>query len=440
MHLGRLDAARGFSRLVAIKQLHPWLAENPAHVKQLAREARLTARIAHPNVVQTLDVVEEENGISIVMEFVRGVSLSRLLAAARERGERLPTKVVVAVILDVLRGLHAAHEARDESGRPLAIVHRDVSPQNVLVDKEGTARVLDFGIAKALGFEDRTRTGELKGKLAYMAPEQLLGEPVTRQTDLYAVGVLLWESLTGQSLFGGSSQEPVVLTARMVAELPPSPRLLAPEMSAELEQVVLQALAPAARDRFANAEEMSIALGTTTERVTPEYLAEHVSGLVADELELQNERIRAVESFVPENAPTALVPSDLPPAASSRRWAFVAAPLVVVAALGMAAFAALRWSAKENATAALAPPIVAPILQAELAPAGSHAMTEAPPADLPPAARPSAEAQRQAPPTRPTHPRSRSAPSAKTSPASPDCTLPYVIDANGQKRYKANCL
>src|SRR5262245_51026591 len=151
VHLGRLLGPVGFSRTVAIKRLHAQYAQDPEFVSMFLDEARLAARIRHPNVVPTLDVVATSGELFLVMEYVPGESLSRLARAARDRMERMPPRIVSAIMSGVLHGLHAAHEAKSERGEPLGIVHRDVSPQNVLVGTDGVARVLDFGVAKAAG-------------------------------------------------------------------------------------------------------------------------------------------------------------------------------------------------------------------------------------------------------------------------------------------------
>src|ERR1700729_765840 len=178
VHLGRLLGPVGFSRTVAIKRLHAQFAKDPEFVSMFLDEARLAARIRHPNVVQTLDVVATEGELFVVMDYVQGESLSRLLRASRTVGP-IPVRVASAILCGALHGLHAAHEATDEHGVPLGLVHRDMSPQNVLVDVDGSARVLDFGVAKAAGRTQTTGRGKIKGKLRYMAPEQIQGS-VTR--------------------------------------------------------------------------------------------------------------------------------------------------------------------------------------------------------------------------------------------------------------------
>ena len=182
VHLGRLLGAAGFSRTVAIKRLHDGYAKDPEFVAMLLDEARLAALIRHPNVVPTLDVVAEDDELLVVMEYVEGDSVAHLTKLAQSAGQRVPVPFAAAILAQALHGLHAAHEARDKKGEPLGIVHRDVSPQNILVGVDGVARVLDFGIAKAASRATSTEDGQVKGKTAYMAPEQLQHGAVDRRT------------------------------------------------------------------------------------------------------------------------------------------------------------------------------------------------------------------------------------------------------------------
>ena len=258
VHLGQLDGSAGFSRTVAIKRLHPHLCEDPAFTGAFADEARLAARIRHPNVVPTLDVVRTEGELLIVMEYVDGDSLSSLI---RKTGkERIPLPIVVAVISEMLHGLHSAHEAKSETGQPLDIVHRDVSPQNLLVGADGVSRLVDFGIARASAKNRQATTGEndLKGKLAYMAPEQIRREPVTRRTDIYATGIVLWELLTGDRLFN-CDNEAATMEKILVGWVQP-PRSLVPDLPDVLQDITLRALDPDPNNRFETAREMAVAL------------------------------------------------------------------------------------------------------------------------------------------------------------------------------------
>ena len=186
VHLARQVGAAGFARMVAIKRLHERYSRDPDFVAMFLDEAHLVARIRHPNVVQTIDVVTEESELFLVMEYVHGESLLRMAQMAQRKSAVLPVRVVAAILAGALHGLHEAHEARGETGAPLGIVHRDVSPHNILIGTDGVARVLDFGVAKASQRIQTTQEGQLKGKLSYMAPEQIANQLVDRRTDVSA--------------------------------------------------------------------------------------------------------------------------------------------------------------------------------------------------------------------------------------------------------------
>jgi serine/threonine protein kinase len=265
VHLGRLVGSAGFSKTVAIKRLHQHLANEPDFVTMLIDEAKLASFIHHPNVVSSLDVISEGDEILLVMDYVEGETLSRLLGYSR-KGEPLrspPLSVIVRVLADVLAGLHAAHTAKTHGGRALHIVHRDVSPQNIMVGVDGIARVLDFGIAKAAHRRHVTQPGRIKGKFAYMSPEQVRGNPVDARTDVFAAGVVLWECLTKRRLFAGSDKDgmPRVLTAVV-----PAPSSYNPDVPKALDRVVLKALSRDRDARFASAAEFADALSATAEQ------------------------------------------------------------------------------------------------------------------------------------------------------------------------------
>lgn len=258
VHYGRLLGPVGFSRTVAIKRLHPVHARDPEFVSMFLDEARLAARIRHPNVVPTLDVVAASGELFLVMDWIQGESLASLLRTLRSRGERMPPAVAASIFSGVLQGLHAAHEAKDERGLPLGIVHRDVSPQNVIVGVDGLARVLDFGIAKATVRVGTTRDGQIKGKLSYMAPEQLRAESLTREADIYAASVVFWEMITGQKLFAGDS-EGVVIGKILQGDVPPL-RKLVPDLPASVEAVTMRGVARDPAERYSTAREMALAV------------------------------------------------------------------------------------------------------------------------------------------------------------------------------------
>ncbi len=294
VHYGRLLGAAGFSRTVAIKRLHPPFAREPELVQQFVGEARLCARVRHPNVLPTLDVVALDDEVFLVMELVIGEALSGLVRAANARREPVPLPIAAAIMVGALQGLHAAHEAVDEAGAPLGLVHRDVSPQNVLVGTDGVARVLDFGIAKASSAgAEQTRAGVLKGKVGYLAPEQVRGEAVDRRVDVYAASVVLWEMLTGARLFAtGSDQER--LEAILRGEVAP-PSALRAELPPALDEVVLRGLARERDARYPTALEMALALEATADPASTRQVGAWVELLAAEPLRARRDAVAVIE-------------------------------------------------------------------------------------------------------------------------------------------------
>jgi serine/threonine protein kinase len=294
VHIGRLMGQVGFARTVAIKRLHAQFAMEPEFVAMFLDEARLAARIRHPNVVPTLDVVAMQGELFLVMEYVHGESLSRLLRLASARKQTMPQAHVASVMSGVLHGLHAAHQAKSDRGEPLGIVHRDISPQNVLVGIDGIARVLDFGVARAVGQIHTTREGQIKGKLAYMAPEQLQGSEVTARTDIFAAAIVLWEALVGERLFKGDTEGETVNLVLHSEIQPPSKRVTA--ISPALDAVVLRGLARDPKDRFGSAEEMAIALEEAVSPSLQRKVAEWVRDVAGEELSERTNLLTAIES------------------------------------------------------------------------------------------------------------------------------------------------
>jgi serine/threonine protein kinase len=294
VHFGRLLGAVGFTRTVAIKRLHPQFARDPEFVAMFLDEARLAARIQHPNVVSTLDVVALDGELFVVMEYVQGESLSRLHRIVRHRDDRVPPQVAVSIMCGVLHGLHAAHEATSDRGEPLEIVHRDVSPQNVLVGVDGVPKVLDFGVARASGRSHMTRDGQVKGKLAYMAPEQMRGEALDRRADVYGAAVVLWELLAGRGLFHGD--EGVVYHLVMQgAKSPPS--AFAPDISPALDAAVMRALGRDPRTRTPSALSLAVELEDAVGVLSARRLGEWVAGVAADDLARRAARVKEIESM-----------------------------------------------------------------------------------------------------------------------------------------------
>ena len=299
VHLARLLGEAGFSRTVAVKRLHPNFAQEQEFVAMLLDEARLVARIRHPNVVPMLDVVREPNELFLVMEYVHGESWSRLIAGSLKRSQMVPIPITSAIAIDTLNGLHAAHEARNERGEPLGIVHRDVSPQNAMVGVDGVTRVLDFGVAKASGRLQSTQNDELKGKLAYMSPQQIMGEGVDRRADVWSAAVCLWESLAGMRLFRAEVQATVVVKV-LNDEIPP-PSKYRPEISKELDEVVLRGLSRDVGERFATARDMAIALERVSPPATARAVGEWVAELAGEALSSRATRIEEIESSIEPN-------------------------------------------------------------------------------------------------------------------------------------------
>ncbi len=293
VHLGRLLGDAGFSRTVAIKRLHPFHAQAPDVVAMFTDEARIASRIHHPNVVTTLDVVSENGEVFLVMEYVHGEPLSRMIINASKRKQLIPPRIVVAVLSSVLHGLHAAHEAKDSLGRPLGVVHRDVSPQNVMVGIDGVARVLDFGVARAAGRAHITTDGSVKGKLGYMSPEQLRGEELDRRSDVYAAGVVLWEALTCKRLYGGSKDAAPMRYADGAVE-PPSKRV--PDLPQSFDEITLRAMRWKPEERFSTAREMAEALEATGAIASPAEVADWVEDLAGETLAERGRLLEALET------------------------------------------------------------------------------------------------------------------------------------------------
>ena len=295
VHLGRLLGPAGFTKTVAIKRLHAQYAKEPEFVSMFLDEARLVGRIQHPNVVSTLDVVQLQGEVYVIMDYVEGEALSRLLKACAERNDSVDPKIAAAIVGAALQGLHAAHEANDERGRPLGIVHRDVSPQNVLVGSDGIARVLDFGVAKARGRLQSSREGQLKGKLSYMAPEQVHGKEIDRRTDIFAASVMLWEVLTGKRLVAGDNEAAIIANV-MKGGFPP-PSQSAPWVAPALDAIVMRGLEADPARRFPTAREMAIELDRAVDGAASAYgVGEWVERLAGDALKLRATRVREMES------------------------------------------------------------------------------------------------------------------------------------------------
>jgi serine/threonine-protein kinase len=304
VHTARLVGAEGFTRLVAAKRLHPQFTDDPDFVTMFHDEACIASRIHHPNVVPVLDVVLSGTELILVQEYVHGVPLSQLMKVAHQSEAPIAIDIAVAVLAGVLAGLHAAHEVRDEAGDSLEIVHRDVSPANVMISVDGAPRLLDFGIAKATTSTHHTREGVFKGKLAYMAPEQLRMERIDRLVDVYATGVMAWELLVNRRVYDGRHEISFV-TAVMNGEIPSITMALADQRSSiddarwealvELEPIISRAMADRPEDRYATAEDMMRALLEVRASATSMAISEWVREVGAEFLDKRQKCLAANE-------------------------------------------------------------------------------------------------------------------------------------------------
>jgi serine/threonine-protein kinase len=295
VHLGRLLGPVGFTRTVAIKRLHPNLSKDPEFTAGFLDEARLAARIRHPNVVQTLDVVARQGELFLVMDYIHGESLAMLIHLANTHQETVPIGIVGNLISGTLQGLHAAHEAVSDRGDALEIVHRDVSPQNILVGMDGIPRLLDFGIAKAMGRSANTRGAQLKGKIGYMSPEQITGNPVTRRTDIWGVAIVLWQALTGRKLFHAAT-DAETLYQILESKLDP-PSRYNKKVSPELDAVVLRGLERDPDARFRTAHDMVVAFEKTVPIVSQREVTEWITKVAGDALLERGRRVAEIESL-----------------------------------------------------------------------------------------------------------------------------------------------
>lgn len=318
VHIGRLLGPAGFSRTVAIKKMHGHLVQDREFVAMFLEEAHIAARVRHVNVVATLDVVSDGGQLFHVMDYVDGESFAKLLRALVRAGARTPIPVAGAVVSQALHGLHAVHETKGEDGRSLGLIHRDVSPDNILVGRDGTSRVLDFGIAKATEHGRRTQAGQVKGKVAYMAPEQLRGQPLDRRADIYAASAVLWEALTGRRLVEGDSDAEMVHAALSRPAAPPSS--IVPSLPRALDDVVMRGLARDPAGRYATAREMAIAIEGVLGVASPSTVADLIEHVMGGEL-------AARASFVDQavRGTADLQPHAIHPQSSDRRGGVAAA-------------------------------------------------------------------------------------------------------------------
>lgn len=258
LFLARERGIAGLERLVVIKRILPHLADQESFVDMFLREARIVARLSHPNVVQIFDLGQEAESYHIAMEYIHGSTVRELQLLAAEQGVVTPHDVSVSIIEQACRGLQAAHDLNDLDGQALGLVHRDVSPHNLMCTPAGHVKLLDFGVAKATEGVEVTYSGSLKGKFAYLSPEQCLHQPLDRRSDVFALGICLWELCTGQRLFKRRTE--LEMMQAVIGGDVPSPRIHSRSLAPSIEKVILKALALKRDDRYASAEEMRRAL------------------------------------------------------------------------------------------------------------------------------------------------------------------------------------
>lgn len=399
VYLARAQGPAGFEKVVALKRIHPHLAKQDSFVGMFLDEARVAAQIDHPNVCSVFDVGAEGNAYFLAMEYLLGEPMRSLVRhpELKKETDGARCRFLARVVADTCRGLHAAHELRGPEGTPLRVVHRDVSPQNLFVTFHGQAKVVDFGIARAVGRLTTTDTGTTKGKPAYMAPEQTISRDVDRRVDVWAVGVVLWEMLTGRSLFRRETPQLTMMAVQRDPIVPPSS--LRADVPAELDAIVLDALKRNPEERIPTAQELGRRLHEFANAAAPcgtAEVAEWMQTLFPAERQRKEAQLTRVRRTRPSSAsgghsgplaPATMEhslsrPGDTPPSTNhtpGRRHWWVLALAVLGATLGAVV-------ARQQSPAALQaerPPVQAP-LQVPTTAAAMPVVAPAPPPAPPP--------------------------------------------------------
>lgn len=442
VHLGRLIGTGGFLRTVAIKRLHAQFANDADFTSMFLDEARLASRIQHPNVVSTLDVVRNDQELLLVMEYIRGESLARLIRRARDREERLPPRVAVAILAGALHGLHAAHEALDEKGQALGLVHRDVSPQNVLVGTDGVARVLDFGVAKAAGRVHTTKDGHIKGKVLYMAPEQLAARPLTRTADIYAAGVVLFEMLTCTRMFGGAD-DAASLTKILHNEIR-VPSEIDPEL-APFDALVRRATASDPAERYPTALTMVADLEVRCGGpASPAEVGAWVQRMAGETLDERARMVAEIERSSTRSRPPTDVDITIAEPKSSTTTIRRTVPITLVSVLAALLLGCVIVIAilirREPETPTPAPRSNLEPQEPSTMPSPATAASS--PIAIPPPSSAATAAPATPPPPLVSAPATKRATPPVIRPAPPriNCDPPFVVDANGHRHFIPECM
>jgi serine/threonine-protein kinase len=479
IHLGRLVGPAGFSRIVAIRRLHPQLAQEPYFATMLLDEVRLAARIQHPNVVPVVDVVVADGEVLLVTEYVKGDSLSRLLQAATEKGIKIPPGVAVAIVLGVLEGLHAAHEAVDDRGELLGLVHRDVGPHKVIVGVSGAARVLDFGIADAERRLEAEIGGDAKKRKTYRGKSSDGDEPLTRAPDIFAVGLMLFEALSSTKMFADDPE--LTSITRIASRGVRLPSSVDPTL-APFDMIVARACAADPTRRYASAREMARELEAVLPPSPPAEVSDWVEWLGADSIAQHAGVIAQLEqpsaSLRPNDpgaaARTSIITSSGVVAAAPPQQRTITVPMIAIgvslllAGIGIAGILAAglmmrssRAATQASASAAVpvAPPPVTVVVPAPVNTPAAPAVVAAPAAPAPaappkPSTAPAETASSPAPavtvagPTaKPAAPkpttvrRPPAAPAPKPAGGAPKkkCET-YVVDGSGKLVFNPDCV
>ena len=278
IYLARTRGLRGFEKQLVLKVIQPEFAGNDQFVQMLVDEAKIAVGLNHPNIAQTFDLGKIGGSYFITMEYVDGADFFQILKGLSDMDVDIPIEAAIYVVHEALNGLDYAHSKTDPQGTPLQIIHRDVSPQNILLSRHGEVKLVDFGIAKAANLSHKTRAGVIKGKLVYMSPEQAWGDKVDQRSDIFSAGIVLYEALTMGSLYLDSNPAKLLEKVRKAAIEPPSFRR--PDVPAEVDALVMRALSPRPADRYQSSSEFAAALADFQRRTAPDYAEQELGELV----------------------------------------------------------------------------------------------------------------------------------------------------------------
>jgi serine/threonine-protein kinase len=466
VNLGLVRGAAGFSRVVAIKRLHPEYSRDRDMRARFAREIWLSARILHAHVVQVLDVIQHDDELLFVMEHVYGETLRSLQLDAAARHQAIPLDIAAGVLVPALHGLHAAHETRDDSGNLLGLVHRDFSPQNLLIGPDGQVKVLDFGIAKAANVDEITRTNRVTGKPGYLSPEQALGRALDARSDVFAAGTVLWETVVGARLFSArETPSEAALHNLLHMDIPP-PSRLRQDVPEALDRVILRALERDGELRFQSAKDLALALEAAVAPASAFAVGGWLAEVCEPRLAARRERLTQFresltrtpafevtdallfgsESSSQVGLSGSLSEPELPPKAPARglraSWGWLALCCLLTLPLWFAWQRATRSAVPElrRAESTDAQPAEAAPKEATIALVGrvpSLEPIERAGAEAPAASAPS--------PVRRAAPRKGSAALARpalrsTTVKKPACDPPTYVDATGIRHFKKECL